>query len=467
MPELLQSMARAVMPGSIDQRERSYVAIRTAVRSPLGIRVLHGFSWSLGGAILSRMLALLASIAVARTLGQSAFGQVGMIQGTVGVCGIFGGFGLSQTATRYIAEFRDADPKRASRIIVLSEATALICGSTLMLVLMICAPWLAQHSLAAPALAGPLRVSAVLVLFTALTASQTGCLMGCEAFNALAKMSVISGALTLPFVVIAARMGGVSGAVWGLVIGSFINWLLNVWAIGGELHRRGMRLLPKGWISEWPILVRFSLPSVLGGTLVGPVAWWCTALLVNQPHGYAAMGIFNVANQWRIAILFVPGVVGSTLLPILTSLYVKDSGRRFRTFAKSAIGINAACALLATLPVIAASKWILAWYGPDFRGGEWVLVLMAIAASANAVAQIVSRAVASMDRMWFGLGFELVWSFVALLSGWLLIPRYRAEGLALTFLLAGVIQLGFQVLWLFSISDRAFQPDAGKLRASQ
>ena len=48
--------------------------------------------WSIAGAVISRGCVLLASIACARLLGKTGFGELGMIQSTVGVFGIFAGF---------------------------------------------------------------------------------------------------------------------------------------------------------------------------------------------------------------------------------------------------------------------------------------------------------------------------------------------------------------------------------------
>jgi len=50
--------------------------------------------WSMAGAVISRGLMLVASIFVARMLGKTGFGELGMIQSTVGMFGVFAGFGL-------------------------------------------------------------------------------------------------------------------------------------------------------------------------------------------------------------------------------------------------------------------------------------------------------------------------------------------------------------------------------------
>src|SRR5216683_7526188 len=80
--------------------------------SPMGYRLARGAFWSLVGTVLSRGLGLAAGIFVARTLGKEGFGQFGIIRGTVEMFGIFAGFGLGLTATKYVAELRQTDRQR-------------------------------------------------------------------------------------------------------------------------------------------------------------------------------------------------------------------------------------------------------------------------------------------------------------------------------------------------------------------
>jgi hypothetical protein len=39
-------------------------------------------------------------------------------------------------------------------------------------------------------------------------------------------------------------------------------------------------------------------------------------MVVNQPGGYAEMGVFSAARQWRTAIGFIPGVLAQFALPL-------------------------------------------------------------------------------------------------------------------------------------------------------
>ena len=56
--------------------------------------------------MLSRALSLAAAILVARTLGKVVYGELGIIQSTVGMFGTLAGFGMGTTSSKFVAEFR-------------------------------------------------------------------------------------------------------------------------------------------------------------------------------------------------------------------------------------------------------------------------------------------------------------------------------------------------------------------------
>ena len=99
--------------------------------SPLGRRIAKGVFWSLAGALISRGLAMVSSVLVARMLGREGFGELGTIQATVGMFGVFAGFGLGMTATKFVAELKFTNPLRAGRIIGLSSLTSWASGGLL------------------------------------------------------------------------------------------------------------------------------------------------------------------------------------------------------------------------------------------------------------------------------------------------------------------------------------------------
>ena len=82
-------------------------------------------------------------------------------------------------------------------------------------------------------------------------------------------------------------------------------------------------------MSEWPILWKYALPSVLSGVLYFPAVWFANSMLVKQPGGYGELGLFNAANQLRMAVIFLPGLLTVAMLPILSEVYGRKNQSDF------------------------------------------------------------------------------------------------------------------------------------------
>src|SRR3989304_3485614 len=109
--------------------------------SPLGYRLASGILWSVSGGGASRILALLTAIVVARMLGKKEFGELGVMQNTVGVFGLVAAFGMDTTTMKNVAEFRAKDPQRTGRIIRLAELASVTVGLCITLVFIFLSPW--------------------------------------------------------------------------------------------------------------------------------------------------------------------------------------------------------------------------------------------------------------------------------------------------------------------------------------
>lgn len=62
--------------------------------SDIGSRLVRGVFWSMAGSVISRGLMLCATVLGARMLGKTVYGELGMIQSTVGMFEGYAGFGL-------------------------------------------------------------------------------------------------------------------------------------------------------------------------------------------------------------------------------------------------------------------------------------------------------------------------------------------------------------------------------------
>jgi len=274
--------------------------------------------------------------------------------------------------------------------------------------LWILSPWLATHAVAAPNLAGQLRIAAILLLLMTLNGVQTGTLTGLEAFRRLARVNLSRGIAALPVGVAAVWFGGLTGAVWALVASAALGCWFGQIAVQRACASAGVPVSWRGAWSERAVLWRFSLPAFLSNVSV--VATWAAyAIMVHRPAGYSQLGAFNAANQFRNCILLVPAIVGQPLLPMLSDLYAR-SAAEFRRLLRTSLVLMAMVSAAIALPVCLMSPWIMALFGARFRA-EWpALVFLAASTLPAACCSIVGQAIAGSGKQWTGFALNFIWA---------------------------------------------------------
>lgn len=425
--------------------------------SKVGYRFAKGMFWSLAGSLISKGMGLLSSILVARMIGKSVFGELGVIQNTIGMLGTFAGFGLGLTATKFIAEYRSADPERAGRIRGLSSAFAWVTGTLASSVLFMFAPWLAKHTLAAPHLADLLRICSLLLFLTSINGAQTGALSGFEAFKTVARINLWSGFANFPLMVGGVYVAGLRGAVWGMIAAAGVNWLLNHLAIRRECRIAGVPYTYKSCWEERGVLWRFSLPSVMGGVLIGPVMWGASALLVNQPNGYAEMGVYNAVMRIKQVPELVLGMVMAPLLPILSEQFGNRSFGQYNKTLRYAFTLSLLVLVPVSLVQIAVPDVTLMPYGKEFNGNRQVVQWLMIHSILVGLFSPFGTIVASMNRMWFGWAYNMMWSVLYFSCSYLLIPESGAKGLCIAFSIAHLVSCTFMTVYVYCKEPDYFQ----------
>jgi O-antigen/teichoic acid export membrane protein len=420
--------------------------IRKFEGSPVVSRLARGTLWSLVGTVLGRGLSVIAAIVVARQLGKLDFGALGIIQSTMLNFSVFVGCGLGITATKHLPELRVSDPPRAGRILVLSSLVATLVGAAISLAFVAAAPWIAERILAAPRLTDMVRVGALLLFLNTLNGSQTGALAGFEAFKSIAWVNLWTGLVTFPIMVCAVLVGGLPGGVWGLAASAGVNWLLSHLALRRECRGFGVPLVFKGLAAEWRVLTGFSLPAVLGGTVLGPVNWLCSTILVNQPNGYAEMGIFNATSQWFALVLFLPGLLSQVLLPVLSETLSNGDKGKARGLLTLALGANATTVVPCIVVLSIASPWLMSLYGTGFEESWTVLVITLLTGAIFALQSPMNQLLNAKGLVWIVLFSNLLWGFLFTGLTWALIDR-GAIGLVSARLVAYVAQSLF-VIWV-------------------
>jgi len=147
------------------------------------------------------------------------------------------------------------------------------------------------------------------------------------------------------------------------------------------------------------------------------------------------MGIFNAANQWRIAILFLPSILSKPVLPMLSES-LNRSLEEYKQVFKLNLAITTGISVLLALGVIAMSPWIMAAYGSDFAQQWIVLVLLALSAVFSSIAGVIGNTIWSLGRMWTSLALNATWAAVFLGVSLYTIGKWGVVGLATAYVAA-------------------------------
>lgn len=376
------------------------------------------------------MFALISSVVAARILGKAGYGELGIIQTTIIMFGVLAGMGLGATTTRYVAQYRLTDPERASAIISMSRIISWITSIIMAIALLATAPWLASHSLNAPSLSPSLRLGALLLLFGGINGAQTGALTGFEAFRSVALIGVGSGLASLILMTLGAFLGGVPGALGGLIVSLAGTCAANWYFLGQEMNRAKIPPHPQHPWSELKTLWIFSLPAMLLSMLVIPGNWLSTAVLARQPGGYAELGCYSVAAQWRNLIIIIPTALGGAVFPMLADLYGKGDTAGYKKTVWANLISTSTVAGLGALAVGLLSPFIVRAYGHEFSDASQVIILMAISGFLIALNSVAGNVIMSQGKIWIGCVFCSLLVAILIGTSYLMVPRFGAVGLA-------------------------------------
>ncbi|OGW33761.1 MAG: hypothetical protein A2X58_05820 [Nitrospirae bacterium GWC2_56_14] len=393
-------------------------------------RITSGLIWSLLATVAGRSAGLVSAIVLSRGLGKEAFGEFSIIQSTILTFGVFAGFGAGLTATKHIAETFRANPVRSGRILALATALACAFGGMMTAALYAGSPLIADKMLSSPELAPFLRIASLSIIASSLSGAQSGALAGFEAFRKLSRVNIYSGLSGVAAVAGGLALGGLRGALWGYNLAAVIACFLGAVALASVTREKGVSTDYRGCMREWPVLWRFSLPTMLANSLVTPAAWVCNTMLVSRPGGFSEMAVYNIVTQWRQLLLFLPGIAAQVFLPIMASQASEDGQRSMRSFYGK-INILVTAPFLIALSVL--SPFIMALYGENYSG-QWVVFVVVQAATFMQIVQSpVMTAWVADGRMWTNFAANAFWGAALIVLSWLLI-ELGALGLALALL---------------------------------
>lgn len=422
--------------------------------SSLAKRFAHGAFWNLAGTVGGRIFAFLGAVITARLLGQSGYGELAMIQSTLGLMGTFTGLGLGATAIKHVAELKGKDPERTGRIIALTYLISWIAGGLMVLCFILLVPWLATKTINAPHLIPELRLASISLLFSAIFGARWGILAGFQSFRSMAIISCVKSILSLPLIILLILLYGLRGAIIALVLGDIIGPILSTTFLVREYRNFGINLnFKKAW-REKSILWQFSLPSYITSILFTPLIWATNAMLVNRPNGYAQLGLFNVCMQFQWLITAISTLLAPVSVSMLSELHGQEQQKKFAKLINLTLRFNWTLAIAGGFMALGLSSWLIMLFGHQFQASKFIFPVYICFTVISVAGNIYGQSFLSADRMWLSLGITIIWGAILLSSAKILVPFYGAMGLAYAFLLAYSLSFLIQVAIARRIFDK-------------
>lgn len=400
--------------------------------------ILKGTTYSLLALILVRVLTVIGSIAVARILGKVNLGMLSIVNNLIALAGLFATVGIPTALTKYVAEMRAAGDHRAGEyslgtIVGTALGSLLVPLGLVAAAIFFSAGTIAQQIYHEPRLAPLIQLGVIALLISAL-GSNTGqaLLQGLKEVKRIALVNIITSAAGVPIVIVLTLLLRLPGAILAQVLTATLILL----AVLLVIHRLGFRFRQLAFERRFlPRLFNLAFPAFISGLVMTPALWITTTRLQNA-HGFADVGLFNICYGLFQLVLFLPMAVGMPLVPV----FAERSSRapeQIPPLLQTATQVVAFISLVFSAAIgIFARPLIQLLYGPDYLKAALPMSLMSGAVFFTSIGWVLGHYFAGTGRLWTGMKFNLCWLILLLASAWLLIPAYGALGLTAAFLVA-------------------------------
>jgi O-antigen/teichoic acid export membrane protein len=391
--------------------------------------------------IISFVVTLFTSIAIARTLGPSKMGYIIYVAWIASVAGRLGGVGIPAMMRKYMAEFLgmgDSGTARYIYIRTLQLQASLATLATAGVVFWILRDAKAEYRVASVLIA--LSIWFSMVNFISAQAN-----VAAEKLSANLPASVIS-TLTF-FIAIAATVifkWGVLGVGASMFISVAVDCLVRLFPTMKRILAWGSNhVLPAGLPTR---MVTFAWQSVTS-TVVGLIVWERSEfiLLKHLCPDIRQVAYYSVAFSMGDRLLLSASIFGTAIGATIFAQYGRDKSKvpeitasAFRYLALSSIPLHFIAAALA-VPVL------LLLYGNQYRGAMMVVTLAPILCMPKAFLEPARNLLQCAERqslVIFATGFA---GIVDIGVAWYLIPAHGAVGACIGSGVAQMVAIG--ILW--------------------
>jgi O-antigen/teichoic acid export membrane protein len=395
--------------------------------------------------VISSVLTLITSIAIARTLGPTKMGYIIYVAWIASVVSGLGGLGVPATTRKYMAEFLGMGDRGTARYIYF--CTLLLQGglATLATACLVC--WVLRDAAGGYKLASALVVLSIWPSMVNSISAQAN--VATEELSKNLPASLVS--MCVFFIAILATVvfhWGVIGVGASVLLARLVDFLVRFFPTIGRIFTwETAHVQPVGLPKRMMTFAWQSVASMILALIV-----WERSEFILLKHLCAdirQVAYYSVAFSMAERLLISASIFGSAAGATIFAQYGRDKSRlpeiaasTFRYLALTSIPLHVISTAL-------AAPALLLLYGNPYRGAVLVVTLAPLLCMPKAFIGPIQSLLQSHERQWFVIGPTILAGIVDISVAWLLIPAHGAVGACIGSGAAQVTAVG--LMWAIGI----------------
>ncbi len=416
--------------------------------SELKTHFARGSTGTLGLRIMTAGLAFLISVFLARLLGAIGYGAYAYAIGWVRLLVVPAILGLDKLLIREMAACHVQSDWGRMRGLLRRSNQAILTASIGLGILGAIVGWVLREQLGSQ-MVTTLWIAMIIVPLYAFTRIKQATLQGLQKVvrgqlpEMLIQPLLLLVLISAAYLVIGQRLNPQMTAGMHIVAAG-IALSVGVILLSKALPKNIKQATPEYHTRAW---MRSAMPLLLiSGMYIINVR--IGAIMLGSMKGAEAVGIYTVADQGAVLIIYILTAVSAPLAPTIAELYaVHDMERLQRVVTKSARVIFL-LALPIALTLIIFGHWFLLLFGSEFAQGQTALVILCIAQLATATAGPVGLLLTMTGYEREAAKGVTISAIMNIVLNALLIPRWGMEGAAVAFTISTITWNVLLVFWV-------------------
>lgn len=362
---------------------------------------LRGAGWIFGSSMIERAAALVQTILIARAIGEDDYGRYAMLLSSIALAAPVVSLQLAYSVIAIVSRTAERDPERASAAVMVADRVLWILPLPVLAVCIVWPAGLSQWLLGMSGFGWAMIMTGVNLVTVVRIGLNEALLQTKLEFRTLAIARTWTSVVAfVPLILVALLAPSLNNVMTAMATANLLRFFAV--AIPARRHRRTLLegITRRAAFAHMGAILSFSLPTGLLSIFQSGAVWLGNYVLSRSPSGFVDVAIINTAVQWRLPVMMVLGSLSTAILPMLGASVGAAKNREADRLQRYNMLLNLGLAILFCTVVIAVSEWILALYGPGFRGNGYLFGLVLVALVPTVYWAVHQQLLVARGTMW-------------------------------------------------------------------